>query len=115
MELELAEPHEDGSYDAAYVEEIMLELTQHLFGVFPEHGEEDSTMFPLTYLEEDKAKPTSCSNVPVKGNFAVPCSSEQDCLPSLNHYTSGGDLGYQCVLVAAQRLSWGVVKAVDAA
>ena len=37
------------------------------------------------------------------------------CLPSLNHYTSGGDLGYQCVSVAAQRLSWGVVKAVDAA
>ena len=84
LELELAEPQEDGSYGAAYVEEIMLELTQHLFGVFPEHGEEDSTMFPLTYLEEDKAMPTSCSNVPVQGNFIFPCSSEQDCLPSPN-------------------------------
>ena len=28
--------------------------------------------------------PTSCSNIPVQGNFTFPCSSEQDCLPSPN-------------------------------
>ena len=63
----------------------MLELTRHLFGVFSEKGEEGSTRFPPTYLEEGKAKPTACSNLPIQGNFTFPCSSlQQDCLPSPN-------------------------------
>ena len=62
----------------------MLELTRHLFGVFGESGEENSTRFPPTYLEEGLAKPTACSNVPIQGNFTFSCSLQQDCSPSPN-------------------------------
>ena len=84
LELELADLQQDGTWDDAYVERVMLELTQHLYGVFPEKGELLSPMFPPTYLEEGKAKLTACSNVPVQGNFTFPCSQEQDCEPSPN-------------------------------
>ena len=85
LELELADLQQDGLLgDAVYVEGVMLELTQHIFGVFGEKGEENSTRFPPTYLEEGKPKPTACSNVPIQGNFTFPCPLEQDCLPSPN-------------------------------
>ena len=65
---------EDGFLEDANVERVMLELTRHLFGVFGERGEESSTRFPPTYLEEGKAKATACSNVLIQANFTFPCS-----------------------------------------
>jgi hypothetical protein len=60
-------------------EDFVLHLMQHLYGVFPETGYQGVARFPVAYQTEGKVALTSCTNVPIKGNFSLDCLQSQVC------------------------------------
>ena len=68
-------------------EQFMVSIMQYLYGVFPETGYHHSPRFPLFYQTQGEVALTSCTNIPVRGNFSTECLQTQVHIKDISHTT----------------------------
>ena len=70
------------------VEKMVVSWLKYEYGVFDENGTPGDSMYPAFHRFYDAVRATSCSNVPVTGNFTKTCLNDSfddaHCLPDKN-------------------------------